>query len=150
MNPRPNPERGQIALLLALFLPLLLIAAGLVVDGGRMLVEYRRARVAVDSAAYAAGLALDREAFTGADDRAGAQAVRLEPGQAWRNATTYGDRNAYGAVEITAIEVDGARVRVGATARIQSLILKLFGVGPVELRLVSRAELLYGIEEAGQ
>lgn len=52
--PVPGARRGQIMVLFALMLPVLIAMAGLIVDGGRFLAERQQVQAAVDAAAWAA------------------------------------------------------------------------------------------------
>jgi Flp pilus assembly protein TadG len=137
-------DRGQIASMFALLLPVLLGLVGLVIDGGMAMVQYRRAQVAMDSAALAAATQLDRERFT-ADDT-----VQLSPAQAVAEAIRYAQQNDQGHLSVTGINVSGARVDVHGTVTSPTIFMRIFGINQVHLNLSSRAELKYGITEEGQ
>jgi Flp pilus assembly protein TadG len=128
----------------ALLLPVLLGLVGLVIDGGVAMVQYRRAQVAMDSAALAAATQLDRERFT-ADDT-----VQLSPAEAVAEAMLYAQENDQGHLSVTGISVSGPRVVVHGTVTSPTIFMRIFGINQVHLNLTSRAELKYGITEAGQ
>jgi len=137
-------DRGQIATMFALLLPVLLGMVGLVIDGGVAMVQYRRAQVAMDSAALAAATQLDRERFT-ADDT-----VQLSSAEAVAEAIRYAQENDQGHLFVSGISVSGARVVVHGTVTSPTIFMRIFGINQVHLNLSSRAELKYGITEAGQ
>lgn len=132
-------ESGQTALFIALFTPLLLVAVGALADAGRLLVEYRRAQVAIDAAAFAAAQRVDRNAFLSN------QAIVLDPAEAVATGGLYGSLNSRGSVRLTAIEVSGGVVIARGYAEVDTIFLALFGAGRVHLDLTSRAVPLYGI-----
>ncbi len=136
--------KGQSAVLIAVSLPALLAIAGLVVDGGYLLVEYKRAQVAIDSAAFAAAQRIDRGQFFRD------QIVVLNPGEAVSTGSLYGSLNSRGQVKVTSIEVYGNKVIANGYTQVDTIFLKMFGVGPVTLRLTSQASPLYGASREGQ
>jgi len=58
-----NSECGQYLVQTVILLPMMMILVGLVVDGGWMYWQYRRAEIAVNAAAQAASHAIDVEYF---------------------------------------------------------------------------------------
>jgi uncharacterized membrane protein len=118
---------------------MLMAAAGLLVDGGRLLLEYRRAQVAIDSAAFAAAQRVDRRAFFLS------QAVVLDPAEATTTGSLYGSMNSRGSVKVTGIQVYGNVVVARGYAEVDTVFLRLFGAGRVHLDLVSQAAPVYGI-----
>ena len=129
--------------MVALFLPLLMALAGLMADAGRLLVEYRRAQVAIDSAAFAAAQMVDPDTFRAT------QAVVLS-GQASAVGGLYGSLNSRGNVRVTSIAVSGGQVTAYGYTRVTPIFLRMFGVGPVTLQLVSRGVPSYGISQENQ
>ena len=137
-------QSGQQAALLAMMLPAILAMTGLVVDGGAFLVQYKRAQVAIDSAAFAAAQRIDRGQFFRD------QIVVLEPGEAAATGGLYGSLNSRGNVHVTAITVYGNTVIVNGYATVDFAFLKMFGVRSRTIRLTSQASPLYGIDRQGQ
>ena len=135
----PYREAGQHALLLAVLMPMLIAGAGLLADGGRMLVEYRRAQIAIDGAAFAAAQRVDRSVFFNN------QAVILQAGEAVAIGGLYGSLNSSGAVRVTSIEVNGGYVIARGYFETEPLFLGLFGMGRVHKNLTSLAVPSYGI-----
>lgn len=135
---------GQIAVLFALLMPVLLGVIGLVVDGGMAMVQYRRGQVALDSAALAAATQLDRFAFV--DDNT----MQLSPAEAVAEATQYLQRNRRGNIAITGINISGTRVFVSGSIASPTIFMRIFGINQVRLNLSASAELKYGITEEGQ
>lgn len=137
-------ERGQNAVLIAAALPGVLAMIGLMIDGGQLMIEYKRAQVAIDSAAFAAAQRIDRGQFFRD------QIVVLSPQEATATGGLYGTLNSRGSVKVTAIEVYGNVVVARGYAQIDTIFLKMFGAGKVRLDLTSQATPLYGISRAGQ
>lgn len=130
--------------MLATSMPVILAMTGLLVDGGRLIVEYKRAQVAIDSAAFAAAQRIDRGQFFRD------QIVVIDPGEAVTIGSLYGSLNSRGTVKVTSIEVYGNVVVARGYAEIDPIFLKMFGAGQVHLDLVSQASPLYGILREGQ
>jgi Flp pilus assembly protein TadG len=102
-------ERGSVSLLVVIMLPALLMAAGLVLDGGRQLQARRDANGSAAAAARAAVQLSDQEAF----------ARRLDPGLATaRAAAELGRQQVTGSVSVA-----GESVTVTVRASIDFLIL---------------------------
>ncbi|MEK7277963.1 MAG: pilus assembly protein TadG-related protein [Chloroflexota bacterium] len=137
-------EAGQQAVMLATSMPVILAMTGLLVDGSRLIVEYKRAQVAIDSAAFAAAQRIDRGQFFRD------QIVVLDPGEAATIGSLYGSLNSRGTVRVTSIEVYGNVVVARGYAEIDPIFLKIFGAGQVHFDLVSQASPLYGILREGQ
>ncbi len=130
--------------MLATSMPVILAMTGLLVDGGRLIVEYKRAQVAIDSAAFAAAQRIDRGQFFRD------QIVVIDPGEAVTIGSLYGSLNSRGTVKVTSIEVYGNVVVARGYAEIDPIFLKMFGAGQVHLDLVSQASPLYGVLREGQ
>ena len=143
-HPMSPSAPGQIAVLFALLMPVLLGVIGLVVDGGMAMVQYRRGQVALDSAALAAATQLDRVAFV--DDNT----MQLSPAEAVAEATQYLQRNRRGNIAITGINISGTRVFVSGSIASPTIFMRIFGINQVRLNLSASAELKYGITEEGQ
>jgi len=141
---RRDLERGQIALMLAAVFPVLVALAGLVVDGGLMLVYYRIGRVTVDSAAVAAATKMDEDAF-----RNEGNDVVLQADLACEEAQQYAVFNSRGVVSISC-SVEANRATVTGRVEAPTLFLRVFGIRSVPFSLSATAELKYGITEEGQ
>jgi Flp pilus assembly protein TadG len=106
---RGRGDRGNVSLLVVIMLPALLVAAGLVLDGGRQLQTRREANGAAIAAARAAVQMSPQEAY----------ARRIDPGLASDRANAeLGRQHAAGSVS-----VDGQAVTVTVTASVDFLIL---------------------------
>jgi len=141
---RLNTGRGQIAVMFALLLPVLLGVVGLVVDGGLAMIQYRRGQVTVDSAALAAATQLNEDGFI-ADN-----IVELASSDAYLAALRYADENGQGHVSITGISISGTQVAVFGTVTSPTIFMRIFGIGQVRMHLFATSELKYGITEEGQ
>ncbi len=140
----PETAGGQIAVMLALLLPVLLGLVGLVVDGGLLLVQYRRGQVTIDSAALAAAARLDEALFEETNQ------VQLNAADAYSQAMLYAQLNGQGRVAITGVSIEGPRVRVSGQMSSPTIFMRLFGINQVHIRLQASAELKHGITEEGQ
>ena len=138
-------ERGQIAVMLVLLLPILLALAGLVVDGGIMFVHYRLGRVTVDSAALAAATKLDERVFRDVEN-----AVVLDTEEAYQAALAYAEWNGRGRVTITGVNIFGNRVNVYGSVTAPTVFMRVLGVNETVFNLSAEAELKFGITEEGQ
>ncbi len=143
-QPVSKRQSGQIAVMFALVVPLLIGFVGLVADGGLAMVQYRRAQVALDSAALAAATMLDEETFVDDD------VVQLLPTDGYLIASRYIQENGQGRVSLTGFYVSGTEVVVHGTATSPTLFMRIFGINQVRFDLSARAELTYGITEEGQ
>jgi Flp pilus assembly protein TadG len=109
MSRRGRGDRGNVSLLVVIMLPALLIAAGLVLDGGRQLQARRDANGAANAAARAAVQLSPQEAY----------ARRLDPGLAKGRAEAELSRQ--GAAGD--VSVSGQSVTVTVSADVDFLIL---------------------------
>jgi Flp pilus assembly protein TadG len=106
---RLRGERGNVSLFVVLMLPALVLAAGLVLDGGRQIQERREAHGIAAEAARAAAQMSEQEAFAGVLDPARA-ADRAQQALAERGA-------------IGAVAVQGAVITVTVARSIDYVIL---------------------------
>jgi Flp pilus assembly protein TadG len=108
-NRRARRDRGSVSLLVVIMMPALLMAAGLVLDGGRQLEVRREANGAASAAARAAVQLSPQEAY----------ARHLDPHLAnGRARAELGRQHASGSVSF-----DGQAVTVTVTADVDFLIL---------------------------
>ncbi len=133
-------EQGQVLFQTALFLPLLFILIGLVVDGGLMFANYRRAQIAVDTAAHAASHQVSREVFYNTNQ------VVLAWQSALDRATDYGTYNAHGQLIIRNIIVGPNWVRVEGEALLPTVFMRFVGISELRVRVVGEAYPAYGID----
>lgn len=143
-NLRKN-ERGQALFQAALFLPLLLIVLGLVVDGGLLLTSYRRAQIAADTAAHAASHQISIEVFVEAN-----QVVLAAP--AFDKAFEYAALNSYGHLTLNTVSIlnQGRLVRVTGHASLPTVFMRLAGISHITVPVVGEAYPAYGIEHEWQ
>jgi len=133
-------EQGQVLFQTALFLPLLFILIGLVVDGSLMFTNYRRAQIAADTAAHAASHCVSREVFYTSNQ------VVLAWEQAVYNAHDYGSYNSHGQVIIQHIVVGPNWVRVEGEALLPTIFMRFVGIPELRVRVVGEAYPAYGID----
>lgn len=137
-------ERGDIAVTFAILLPSILAVMALLIDGGYMMIQFRRAQIAVDSAAFAAAQRLDRGQFFRD------QIVVLEPQEAVSTGTVYGSMNSRGNVRVTSVEIYGNRVIARGYATVDTIFARMFGLSQFTIPVASNAAPLYGIDRQGQ
>jgi len=142
-------EQGQVLYQTALGLMTLLVFLGLVVDGGLMLVNYRRAQLTADTAAQAASHAVSIEVFWASN------AVVLA-GEAARDRAEWiveeNGRTTDGQPLLVnpQITVGPNWVRVVGQARLPTFFMRMFGVPEVAVPVQSVAYPAYGIEHEWQ
>ena len=132
---------------LAVMVPILLVVAGLSIDGGQVLAMRRDTQALADGAARAGAAQIDETVLRNelASD------VVLDPIAAADAAQTYVSEIAPRAQAIVT-EVDQAHIVVQVTSRpIDLTLLRFAGVGPtVRVQAMGRAEPRAGITAAGQ
>jgi uncharacterized membrane protein len=141
---RPTSSHGQIAVMFALILPVLIGLAGLVIDGGVAMVQYRRGQVTLDSAALAAATQLNKDVFSTTNK------VELVQSDAQLAAMRYAQENGQGHVAVTGINVSGTQVTIFGAVASPTIFMRIFGINQVRLSLSARAALKYGITQEGQ
>jgi uncharacterized membrane protein len=159
---RPTPyarraaDRGATAVFMAIIAPLLIVLAGVVVDGGHLILERRRAQAVADSAALGGTLYIDEDAFATSWDRGGLQQLKLKDDAGRQRANDlvglYRQGDSFRAVTLSSLTIDTNGLK--ATAVTQAYvpfyfmpIIDLFG-STVTAR--AQSQLVYGIDRAGQ
>ena len=145
---RPGAARGQVLVMVALVMTLLLVFAGLAIDVGRQVAEQRHVQTAADAGALAACRAL---VAGDSDTSAAAQArtigeVNIEqspagasPSIASDGARVYQDGHAGDPEYLeSGIIVSGSTVRVAVASDVDAVLARLVGVA--SLRAVGRAQ----------
>lgn len=123
---------------------MLMILVGLVLDGGWMYWQYRRAEIAVNAAAQVASHAIDVEYFRETNQ------VRLDTGEAYGAASGYVNINQRGQMQVTGIYVGPNRVVVNANAQIQTIFFRLAGISALAMHVEGQAYPAFGINREGQ
>lgn len=137
-------SRGQYLVQTVLLFPLMMLLIGLVLDGGWMYWQYRRADVMVNAAAQASSHAIDINHFRNTNQ------VRLDQSEAVAVAHDFVQLNRGSNVTVTGIQTSPAQVRVNATARIPTIFLRLAGIPFLDVRVQGVAYPAYGINYEGQ
>ncbi len=137
-------ERGQYLVQTVILLPMMMILVGLVLDGGWMYWQYRRAEIAVNAAAQAASHAIDVDYFRQTNQ------VRLDQGEAWNAASGFVNINERGQMQVTGIFVSNNQVVVDANAQVQTIFFRLAGIASLSMRVEGRAYPAFGINTEGQ
>lgn len=137
-------ECGQYLIQAVILLPMMLILVGLVLDGGWMYWQYRRAEIAVNAAAQAASHAIDVEYFRETNQ------VRLDQGEAWSAANGYVNINQRGQMQVTGIYIGNNQVIVDANAQVQTIFFRLAGISSLSMQVQGRAYPAFGINAEGQ
>lgn len=137
-----DSERGQVLFQTALFLPVLLILIGLVVDGGLLLTSYRRAQIVADTAAHAASHRVSIDVFWDTNE------VVLSPSVAYRKANEYIGYNQPPGTIITVrdITIGPTWVQVDCRASLPTTFLKIVGIPHVNVDVTGVAYAAYGID----
>ena len=137
-------QTGQYLVQTVILLPMMMILVGLVLDGGWMYWQYRRAEIAVNAAAQAASHAIDVEYFRETNQ------VRLDQGDAWSAASGFVNINQRGEMQVTGIYIGDNQVVVDANAEVQTIFFRLAGISSLGMRVEGRAYPAFGINTEGQ
>ena len=141
---RLHEESGQYLIQTVILLPMMMILVGLVLDGGWMYWQYRRAEIAVNAAEQAASHAIDVEYFRETNQ------VRLDAGEAWSVASGFVNINQRGQMQVTGIYIGNNQVIVDANAQVQTIFFRLAGISSLSMRVEGRAYPAFGINVEGQ
>lgn len=137
-------ERGQYLVQTVILLPMMMILVGLVLDGGWMYWQYRRAEITVNAAAQAASHAIDVDYFRETNQ------IRLEQGEAWSAASGFVNINQRGQMYVTGIYISNNQVILNANAEVQTIFFRLAGISSLSMRVEGRAYPAFGINTEGQ
>lgn len=136
--------RGQFLVQFVILFPLMLLLIGMVLDGGWMYWQYRRADVMVNAAAQAASHAIDINHFRATDQ------VRLDRGEAVAVAYDFINLNRRGNITVTGMRLGREEIAVNATARIPTIFFRLAGIPFFDVRVNGTAYPAFGINFEGQ
>ncbi len=137
----PHSETGSVSVLVAVLSLSMLLMAGLVVDGGRQLIAYRRAANDAEQAARVGAAALNPAALRGGS-------YTLDPAAATAAAARYLSAAAgQNGVQITGsrVTVTGNTVAVQLTLRRTTTFLAVLGVTGLTATGRGRARLVHGV-----
>ena len=137
-------RRGQYLVQFVIVLPLLLLMIGVVLDGGLMYWQYRRAHIVVNTAAQAASHCVDIDHFRDTNE------VILDESEARAVAQEYVALNGGGLVQDASVSLSPYWVRVSGRATINTLFLRLFGLGSFSVNVQGLAYPAYGIAQEGE
>ncbi len=137
-------ERGSLLVQTVILLPVMLLLIGLVLDGGWMYWQYRRAEVTVNAAAQAASHAIDINYFRATNQ------VRLSQGEAAAVAGDFIQLNRRGMMTLTGVRVSRDQITVNATAQIPTIFFRLAGIPLLTVRVQGTAYPAFGINREGQ
>ncbi len=132
-------ERGSVTVWIVVMAMPLMIVAGLVFDGGRILAERREALDVAQNAARAGAQAVDVSAVRSGDLRLDPQLVQLAA-QDYLTATGH----------TGAVSIDGASVTVTVTNTVDMQLLSAIGIGEKTVTGTSTARLVRGVEGADE
>ena len=127
-------ERGAVYPLALFLIPVLLVMAGLLIDGGMAVYQHTKLTSAVDAAALASLDGYDR------DEWEEEERVVIDPNDARQFAQLYLSRNMNDAT-IKSLLVDNASVTVRAEATVVLFFMPMFGQGDFTIEAVARASL---------
>ncbi len=139
-----HDARGQYLVQTVILFPLLMLLIGMVLDGGWMYWQYRRAEVAVNASAQAASHAIDIEYFRETDQ------IRLDAAEAAGVAYDFANLNRRGNVTLTGIQISPNLIVVNGTTTIPTIFLRLAGISSFTMRVQGTAYPAFGINQEGQ
>ncbi|MBI3913112.1 MAG: pilus assembly protein [Chloroflexi bacterium] len=137
-------ERGQFLIQFVIIFPLLMLLVGLVVDGGLMYWQFRRAEVTANAAAQAASHTIDIDYFRATNQ------IRLDQERAASIANEFVARNARGSMQITRIAIQPNQISVFASARVSTIFFRLVGISSLAMNVDGHAYPAFGINVEGQ
>ena len=123
---------------------MMMILTGIVIDGGWMYWQYRRAETTVSASAQTASHAIDEDYFRETNQ------VRLDSSLALSIAQDFVALNERGHVQLQSISVGASEVSVTATAYVETLFLRMAGINQLPMRVFGRAYPAFGINTEGQ
>ena len=137
-------KRGQYLVQFVIWFPLLLLMLGMVLDGGMMYWQYRRAHNAVNIAAQAASQCVNIPHFLATNE------VILDQAKASQVAQEYATLNSGGQVQIVGVHLHPQWISVRAQATIHTLFLQPAGIGSFTVGAEGRAYPAFGIALEGE
>ncbi|MBW3613691.1 MAG: hypothetical protein KY439_00050 [Actinobacteria bacterium] len=137
---RRGDEAGAVLVFVTIWTLTLLVATGLLYEGGLILAAQRRAFAVAELAAQAGGQALDPASLRAADG-----AVLLDPDRASQEVQAYLDDAGYEGTVTATEELVTVRVRVAQPVG----LLGLVGLGPVEVVGVGTSRPVSGTTREG-
>lgn len=134
---RANDDRGAVTVWVILMMVLVMLVAGLVLDGGRRIMAGREAVAVAEEAARAgAGQLNDREIYAGA-------APRVDPAHAAAAARSYLARTGRsGTVQVTGARTFKVSVRISTS----TWMLSLVGIGTMTATGTATSHLVPAVE----
>src|SRR5690625_948657 len=129
-----NNERGAVYPLALFLIPVLLVMAGLLIDGGMAVYQHTKLTSAVDAAALASLDGYDREEWE-EEER-----IVIDPGDARQFAQLYLTTNMNDAT-IKSVLVDDTSVTVKAEATLILFFMPMFGQGDFTIEAMASASL---------
>lgn len=143
-NPAARDEQGQVLVWFLILIPLIVALIGLVVDGGLMYRWHRRAQIAADVAAQAAGHEIDAAQF-----KASNQVVLKS--SAWEVAQQYATANYAGrTIRVLSVGVINNRIRVICRAQVPTIFMRMIGIEGAQTTVRAQAYPAYGLNVEGQ
>ena len=137
-------EEGQVLVWFLILVPLIVALIGLVVDGGLMYRWHRRAQIAADVAAQAAGHEIDVTLFEATNQ------VVLRS-SAWSVAQEYASANYAGrTIRVQSVSVAGNHIRVVCRAEVPTIFLRMAGIKRGTTTVRAQAYPAYGLNVEGQ
>jgi uncharacterized membrane protein len=134
-------ERGQVMIMVAIFMAGLVAVVGLVTDGGLMFAQRRDLQNAADAAALAGAMQIDERAYRATGE------VVLDHGAAREAARRYladeGDLD-------YSVQVTASGVEVSVSRQASTSFLRLVGITGVEISASASAAPRHGIAAAGE
>jgi len=137
-------EQGSVMVITVMLLPLLLVLAGLAVDGGMMYLQYQRVMRTANLGAQAASHAIDEQYF------ARTNRIRLDYPRAMAFAQQYANENSTYNIHVTNVTVRERQVEVTAMTTYRTIFMQIGGAQDVTLRVKGKAYPAYGIDREWQ
>lgn len=133
---RGRAQEGTVTAFVTVMTVAMLMAAGLVVDGGRVLAARREAMDVAGQAARVGAQAVDTEGLR-------RRSTALDASAASGAARAYVAARGYAA----SVSVDGDRIRVAVETRADLTLLRLVGIGSAAVSGTGEARIVRGVRQ---
>ena len=137
-------DQAQVAVLLALLMPVLLTLVGVVLDGGLAFSEWRDWKDVADAAARTGAVQIDQGLYRQSDGAT----LALDPAAAKSAAAQYVAKQHLAGLTGAYISADNQQVVVRLSGDIPTNFLRAIGITRVPISVAGPAQVRYGIDRS--
>ena len=139
-------DEAQVAVLVALLMPVLLTLVGVVLDGGLAFSEWRDWKDVADAAARTGAVQVDQQLYRQSDGAT----LALDPAAAKAAAAQYVAQQHLPDVTASDVSADTDQVVVRLSGDVQTNFLRAVGITKVHISVVGPAQVRYGIDRSNR